>query len=143
MTRDLQLVDGYLEKWDRFAQSENQLVPELRDNKTGFEAALARLLRAGDKRAPARMVFYPVVQVGGSIPADSELGKASAAVLGPDFPVTTTKEGERVYFGGDLYLWWEANRGKYEAFPLFDEWSKRDFAQTVVIPMFRSAAKGK
>jgi len=143
MTRDLQLVDGYLEKWDRFAQSENQLVPELRDNKTGFEAALARLLRAGDKRAPARMVFYPVVQVGGSIPADSELGKASAAVLGPDFPVTTTKEGERVYFGGDLYLWWEANRGKYEAFPLFDEWSKRDFAQSVVIPMYRRTVKGK
>jgi hypothetical protein len=143
MTRDLQLVDGYLEKWDRFAQGENHLVPELRDNKAAFEAALTRLLCAGDRRAPARMVFYLVVQVGGAIPTESELGKASAAVLGPDFRVTTTKEGERVYFGGDLYLWWEPNRGPHEVFPLFDEWTKRDFAQTVVIPMFRSAAKDK
>jgi hypothetical protein len=141
VTRDQQFVDGYLEKWDRFAQGENQLVPELRDNKAEFEVALARLLRSGDKGAAARMVFYPVVQVGGLIPTDSELGKASAALLGSDFPITTTKEGERVYFGGDLYLWWEANRSKYEPFPLFDEWSKREFAQTVVIPMFRSAAK--
>jgi len=143
MNRDLQLVDRYLEKWDRFAQGENQLVPELRDSKAGFEAALTRLLAAGDKRAPARMVFYPVVEVGGAIPADSELGKASAAVLGPNFPVTTTKEERRVYFCGDLYLWWEANRAKYEAFPLFDEWSKRDFAQAVVIPMYRRMAEGK
>ena len=66
MTSDVQLVDGYLEKWDRFAQGENQLVPDLRENKVTFEAALAWLLRAGDKRAPARMVFYSVVQVGGS-----------------------------------------------------------------------------
>ncbi len=143
MIGDQQLVDDYLEKWDRFAQGDNQLVPELRDNKAAFEVALARLLRADDKRAPSRMVFYPVVQVGGSIAVDSELGKASAAVVGSDFPITTTKEGERVYFSGDLYLWWEANRSKYEPFPLFDEWSKRDFAQNVVIPMFRSAAKRK
>src|SRR5262245_45341870 len=77
MSRDLQLVDSYLEKWDRFAQGENRLVPELRDSKADFEAALTRLLAAGDKRAPARMIFYPVVEVGGAIPADSELGKAS------------------------------------------------------------------
>ena len=143
MNSDIQLVDSYLEKWDRFAQGENQLVPELRESEAGFEAALARLLLAGDKRAPARMVFYPVVQVGGSIPISSELGKACSAVLGPDFPVTTGEEGEHIYFGGDLFLWWEANRAKYESFPLFDEWSKRDFAQTVVIPMFRSVAEGK
>jgi hypothetical protein len=89
------------------------------------------------------MVFYTVVQVGGSIPVGSELGKACASILGPDFPVTTTKEGERTYFSGDLYLWWEANRGKFEAYLLFDNWIKRDFAQTVIIPMFRSAAKSK
>jgi hypothetical protein len=143
MTRDLQLVDDYLTKWDRFAQGENELVPTLRDSKAGFEAALVRLLAAGDKRAPARMVFYPVVQVGGGIPADSELGKASAAVLGPDFPVTTMKDGQRVYVCGDLYLWWDANRAKYDAFALFDEWSQRDFAQAVVIPMYRRTAQGK
>jgi hypothetical protein len=143
MSRDLEFVDGYLEKWDRFVQGENQLVPELRKNEGAFEAMLTRLLLASDKRAPSRMVFYAVVQVGGSIPAGSELGKASAAILDPDFSVTTTKEGEGVYFGGDLYLWWEAHRGEYEAFPLFEEWSKRDFARTVVIPMFRRVARGK
>jgi hypothetical protein len=143
MSRDLQLVDDYLEKWDRFAQGENELVPSLRDNKSAFEAALTRLLQARDQRAPARMVFYPVVQVGGSIPAGSELGKASAAILGPDFPVTITEEGVPTYFGGDLFWWWEANRNKYEPYPLFENWIKRDFAQTVVIPMFRSASKKK
>jgi hypothetical protein len=118
MTRDLELVDGYLQKWDRFAQGENQLVPELRDNKARFEAALADLLIAGDKRAPARMVFYPVVQVGGAIPVESELGNAVAPILGPNFAVTTTKDGQRVYFAGDLYFWWEANRTKFDAYPL-------------------------
>ena len=87
------------------------------------------------------MVFYPIVQVGGAIPVDSELGKAAAPVLGPDFPVTTTENGERVYFGGDLYFWWQDNAQKYVPYPLFEEWSKRDFAQTVVIPMYRSARK--
>jgi hypothetical protein len=124
----------------RFAQGANQLVPELRDNKAAFEAALARLLVAGDKRAPARMVFYTVVKVVGWILADSELGKACAGVIGPDFQIRTWK-GNRLYFGPDLYLWWEANRGKYEAFPLFDEWSQRDFAQTVAIPNLRKLAK--
>lgn len=140
---DLQVVDDYLVKWDRFAQGENQLVPELRNGKAAFEAALTRLLVARDKRAPARMVFYPVVQVGGWISADSELGKASAGVLGPDFPIKTHEKAGRIYWGGYLYLWWEANRGKYEAFPLFDEWSRREFAQSVAIPMFRGIAKNK
>lgn len=143
MDRDIQLVDNYLSKWDRFALGENQLFPILRESKPAFEAALVRLLQADDKRATARLIFYPVVQVGGSIPANSELGKASGSVLGSDFPISTTKEGKQVYFGGDLYLWWESTHNKYEAYPLFDEWSKRDFAQTVVIPMFRSAAKNK
>jgi len=143
MTRDLETVDDYLEKWDRFAQGENQLVPELRNDKAQFEAALARLLIAGNKRAPARMVFYPVVQVGGAIPVESELGKAVAPILGPDFAVTTTKDGQRVYFAADLYFWWEANRTKFDAYPLFDEWSKREFAQTVAIPMYKSTSKQK
>jgi hypothetical protein len=136
MARDLRLVDDYLSKWDQFAQGTNQLAPFLRDNKAAFEAALTRLLEIGDKRAPARMVFYPVVQVGGFIAADSKLGKACAMVLGPEFPVTTTKDGERVYFCGDLYFWWQDNHAKLDPFPLFEEWSKREFARTVVIPMY-------
>ncbi len=89
------------------------------------------------------MVFYPVVQVGGSIPAGSQLGKACATVLGEDFPTTATKDKVRVYLGGDLYLRWESNRDKYEALALRNQWSNREFAQKVVIPMYRRAALGK
>jgi hypothetical protein len=143
VNRDIEVVDDYLEQWDRFAQGDNQLVPFLRDNKVGFEAASTRLLRSGDRGAAARMVFYAVVQVGGSIPVDSNLGKASASILGPDFTVTTMKNGDRVYFAGDLYFWWEANRGKFEAYPLFEEWRNREFAKSVAIPMYQSTSKRK
>ena len=101
---DLRIVDDYLNKWDRFANGKNELAPFLRENQKGFESALTRLLKAKDTRAPARMVFYPVVKVGGSIAVDSDLGMASAAILRGDLPVTTTKEGERVYFAGDLFF---------------------------------------
>jgi hypothetical protein len=138
---DIELVDGYLQKWDRFAQGENDLVSALRDGKAPFEAALTRLLKAKDERGPARMVFYAVVQVGGAIQAESELGKAAGEVLGPEFPVTTTKESDRVYFAADLYFWWEREQKRFDAWPLFAEWQTREFAQMVVIPMYDKVAK--
>jgi hypothetical protein len=141
MARDLKLVDDYLDKWDRFAQGDNDLVPFIRDNKDTFENTLTRVLQTKDNRGPARMVFYALVQVGGFIPLDSELGKASATILGPDFPVFTSNDGTRAYFAGELYFWWLENRDKYAAFPLFEEWSQREFAQTVVIPMYKSTCK--
>src|SRR4051812_41256488 len=70
-SNDKAVVDGYLAKWDSFAQGDNQLVPFLRDNKPTFEVALTQLLKSGDRGAPARVVFYSVVQVGGSIPVES------------------------------------------------------------------------
>jgi len=143
MANDLKLVDDYLAKWDRFAQGENELIPLIRDDKDAFETSLARMLQTKDKRGPARMVFYAVVQVGGFIPVDSELGKASARVLGPDFPVFTSKTGKRAYFAGELYFWWLDNRDKYSGFPLFDEWSQREFAQKKVVPMYKSSRKQK
>lgn len=141
--RDLALVDDYLAKWDRFAQGENALVPFLRDNGGTFEGALTRLLRAGDRRAQGRLVFYVVVQVGGGIPVESDLGKASGAVLGPDFPVNRTREGQRVYFAGDLYFWWQEHRHKYEPFPLFDAWASREFTRTSVVPLYQSLRKNR
>lgn len=87
--KDLELVEDYVANWDRFARGENDLIPSIRDNKDRFEAALSRLLNRRDKRAPSRLVFYAVVQVGGFIPLDSELGRASEAFLGRDFPVFT------------------------------------------------------
>jgi hypothetical protein len=136
LTDDVKLVDDFLAKWDQFAQGANELIPFINQNVQPFEAALTRMLDAGDRRAPGRLVFYAVVQVGGFIPLDSELGNASARWLGDDFPVFTSKNGTRAYFAGELYFWWQANREKYEPFPLFDEWSKREFARTVVVPMY-------
>jgi hypothetical protein len=130
-------VDEYLEKWDQFAQGSNNLVPYLRDNKAQFEETLTQLLRSGDRQAPARMVFYAVVQVGGSIPADSPLGIAALTVLGGDFKVTATKDGKRILFAADLFVWWEKHQGEYDDFPIFDDWQDRDFAKKTVIPMYR------
>jgi hypothetical protein len=130
-------VDQYLEKWDQFAQGSKELVPYLRDNKKQFEDALTQMLQSGNRQAPARMVFYPVVQVGGSIPAESPLGVAAIAVLGNDFNVTTTKEGTRVLFAADLFAWWEKHQGEYDHFSTFDDWQSRDFAKNTVLPMYR------
>ncbi len=140
-TTDLREADDYLQKWDRFAQGENQLAPLLRAERDRFEAALTRLLRAGDRAAPARMVFYAAVQVGGFFHVDSELGAAAAAILGPGFPSTNRKDGQRAYFAGELYFWWEENQERFEAYPLFDEWKRRAFAETVVIPFYRKICK--
>ncbi len=142
MQNEIQIVDEYLAKWDAFAQGDNSLTPYLRDKQAAFEAALTGLLQAKDQRAPSRLVFYTVVQVGGFIPAESTLGKAVAQCMGSNVPVATLKEGKQ-YFAGDLYFWWQDHRKEYESYPLFEEWSKRDFAQNVAIPMYKSAVKKK
>lgn len=141
--RDLALVDEYLVKWDRFAQGDNGLIPFLRDNGGAFERALSRLLRSGDRRAQSRLVFYLVVQVGGHFSVESDLGKASGAVLGPDFPTMTTPEGQRVYFAGDVYFWWEEHRQRYEGFSLLDAWASREFTRTFVVPLYQSLRKNR
>jgi hypothetical protein len=139
---DIDIVDEYLGKWDAFAQGAHALVPYLNENLAMFEDALARLLDAGDPRAPSRMVFYPVVQVGGFIDLNSPVGQAALRLLGPGFPVHRSDEKGGGYFAGDLYFWWQRERGSYERFSLFEEWENRDFAKTVAIPMYR-AARGK
>jgi hypothetical protein len=119
------------------------LVPYIRDNQDLFEGALTRLLKAKDKRGPSRLVFYAVVQVGGFVALDSDLGIASKAILGAGFPISTPKEGMQAYFAGDLYFWWLESRDQYESFPLFDEWNQREFAQTVAVPMYNVACNRK
>ena len=130
-------VDEYLTTWDRFTQGDKDLVPYLRDNKAKFEISLAQLLRTQDRGAMARLVFYPVVQVGGAIPADSDLGTAARQILGQDFPVTTTKQGQRVLFCADLYAWWQKHQQEFQHFKTFDDWLARDFAQKTVLPMYK------
>jgi hypothetical protein len=135
MDHDIELIDAYLAKWDRFARSDNSLKPELKRDEAAFGAALGRALTAKDRRAPSRLIFWAVVRVGGGIPVDSDLGKAVAELLGPDFPVRQSKE-VRFYFASDLYFWWLEHQKQYEPYLLFDEWAKREFARKTVIPNY-------
>lgn len=140
-TYNISLIDEYLESWDRFANGESNLVPYLRENKRAFEENLEAALKAKDKRAPARLVFYPIVQVGGYIEVESELGRAAASYLGAQFPVSENKDQKKVYFAGDLYLWWENNKERFDPLPLFERWKQREFSQKTVIPMYKAAVK--
>ena len=135
---NFEFIDEYLTMWDRFANGENDLVPYLKENNKKFEAQLAAAISANDNKAPARMVFYPVVQVGGFIPKDTHFGKAVSRVVGEDFPSNKNKEGLEVYFAGNLYFWWQENKSKYESYSLFDDWMNREFAKQTVIPMYTS-----
>lgn len=140
---DFKFIDGYLTTWDRFAQGAADLVPQLNRDAPRFQRQLAEALKQGDRRAPSRLVFYTVVQVGGSIPYDSELGRACERLVGSEVPVFTPDKGGPSYFAGDLYFWWQRHRAEFESFPLFDEWSEREFAKKTVIPMYESAAKNR
>ena len=131
-------IDEYLVRWDEFAQGRNELVPYIRENKERFEAELSRVLDSGERGAVNRTVFYAVVQIGGFIGIDSALGKAVTKVFGR-LPVTEDKSGTKMFFAGDLFFWWEERKSDYPALPLYTEWEKREFTQSVVIPLYRSA----
>ena len=139
---DFAFIDRYLSTWDKFAQGANDLLPALKADAPEFRSQLAAALRQGDRRAASRFVFYAVVQVGGFIPADSELGQAFHGSVGESVPIfVSEKDGSRSYFAGDLYFWWEAHKTEYPSLPLYDEWRQRDFARNVAIKMYESAAK--
>jgi uncharacterized protein (DUF736 family) len=138
---DFKFIDGYLTNWDRFSQGANELVPQLKRDAPQFHAQLAEALKRGDKRAPSRLVFYAVVQVGGFIAYDSDLGRACERLVSSEVPIFTSEKGERSYFAGDLYFWWQRHRAEFESFPLYDQWSEREFAKKTVIPMYESATR--
>jgi hypothetical protein len=137
---DLTYVDDYLVAWDRFGQGENSLVPRLKAERGEFESQLARAVESGDRRAPGRVVFYAVVQVGGFVPTDSPIGEAFRKRFGDAVaPYKDEKTGSESYFAGDLYFWWESHKSQFAPYPLYEEWRSRDFAQTVAIPMYQGA----
>jgi hypothetical protein len=140
---DFPFIDNYLTAWDQFAQGVNELMPVLKQARPGFDQQLALALTQKDKRAPSRLVFYAVVQVGGFIPCESELGQAWMRTVGDEFHVFTSKKGERKYFAGDLYFWWESHKAEFETFPIYDEWRMREFARKRVIPLYVSALKNR
>ena len=138
---DFTFIDGHLRTWDRFAQGANELSPQLKRDTPQFEKELAQVLQQGDRRAPSRLVFYAVVQVGGFIASDSDLGRACERLVGNEVPIFTSEQGERSYFAGDLYFWWQRHRAEFESFPLYDQWAEREFVKKTVIPMYESATR--
>ncbi len=139
---DFAFIDGYLGTWDEFAQGNNELIPRIREDTATFERYLAYALRKRDPRAPSRLVFYAIVQVGGFIPLESPLGQAFQQSAGDNVPVSTSgKDGKHRYFAGDLYFWWEAHKFEYPPYPLYDEWRQRKFARNGAIPMYKGTTK--
>ena len=142
MDNDILRVDEFLRKWDRFAQGENRLVAAINQMKCGFEVAMAKLFRDRDPRAPSRLVFYTVVQIGGFIDADSELGAAAKPILGDNFK-TRSNDGTEIFFAGDLYFWWLDHQHEFVSFPLLDEWQRGDFAKSFAIPMYSEVRRNQ
>lgn len=141
---DFDLIDRYLSTWDSFAVGNSSLASQLNSGRAEFEHHLAEGLTRNDSRAASRLVYYAIVQVGGFIPLDSPLGQAaSRSFSNPLPPLSESNDRRRGYFAGDLYFWWETNSNSYAGFGLIDEWKRRDFAKTVVIPMYRAAVNGR
>lgn len=139
---DFAFIDAYLTTWTKFAEGANDLAPRVKYETPEFEHYLTAALRGNDRRAPSRFVYYAVVQVGGFIPVDSELGRAFHERIGDAVPIfTSQKDGKQRYFAGDLYFWWERHKSEYESFQLYDEWRQSEFAREVAIKMYESAAK--
>lgn len=141
---DFAFIDRYLATWDKFAQGANNLLPQVKTDAPAFQRQLAAALRKKDPRGPSRFVFYAIVQVGGFVPAESELGQAFRHAVDDAVPVfVSEKDGSRSYFAGDLYFWWEAQKSNYPAFPLYEDWRQRDFARNVVIKMYEGAVRNR
>lgn len=139
---DFSFIDGYLTNWDAFAQGQKELLTTIKKDVTQFSSELSKALDKGDKRAPSRFVFFAVVQVGGFIPLDSQLGKAFHKQVGETVPIFTSEEdGKKSYFAGDLYFWWEKHKSEFAEYSLYDEWSKREFTRNVALKLYQSTSK--
>jgi hypothetical protein len=141
-TGDFAFIDKYLTTWDEFAQGNNGLAPVVKADAQQFSAELTAALKKSDSRAPSRFVFYAVVQVGGFIPLDSELGQAFHERFGDAVSIfTSDKDGKQRYFAGDLYFWWEAHKSEFAPYPIYDDWSQREFTRNVALKLYESASK--
>ena len=139
---DFAYIDQYLNTWDAFAQGNNDLAPIIRRDAEQFSAELTVALKRADPRAPSRLVFYAVVQVGGFIPLDSDLGQAFHMRFGDTVPIfKSEKDGKQRYFAGDLYYWWEAHKSEFTSYPLYDDWRQREFTKNIALKLYENASK--
>ena len=137
---DLAPIDRYLETWDRFAQGDNALVDRLNNDWPKARAALVKALEAKDRRAPSRIVFLTLVEVAGTVPVNSELGRAWRGYVGEAFPISD-HTGEKDYAAWDFYVWWTKNPAPHDDLPLLRQWLSREFARTTVIPMYEQVLR--
>jgi hypothetical protein len=136
---DFGFIDAFLGRWDRFAQGENDLLPDIQRDTGRFNAELVRALEAEPTQALSRTVLYPILQVGGFLPLDSPLGQAfttAAAGLGI---APRLVRGRHYYFAGDLFHWWEQHKASYPPLPLYEAWLTRDFTREVAVPLYEGA----
>jgi hypothetical protein len=133
---DRVFIDDFLARFDRFTQGANELLPDLRAQIPSFNAHMVGAIEADPLWAAGRAIMYPILQVGGFVPVTSAYGRSLASLLGGAGPKPVEVKGQSFYFSADLYSWWEKERERYSAYPLYDEWRERDFAQQVAIPMF-------
>lgn len=117
------MIDAHLQQWDALARGDRRAAAAVIDpsNRAVFEHALLELLGSEDRAAPARLVFYLVVQQFGMLSLETALGAAAGDLVG-DPNGALAREGRTVYVPADLYRWWKQNGARYEPLPLLERW---------------------
>jgi hypothetical protein len=141
---DIKTVDEYLDAMSLLVdvpsvEDVKKMSANLERRRPEFEASLARLLKAGDPRAPGRLVYSQVILVGDFLNVESPVGKAAMPLLGKDVRVQKM-DGDQLIFAGDLYLWWRSKAKQYEPYPALTRWENSDLAKKSVIPMYEKQA---
>ena len=138
---DYALIDGFLERWDRYSRGDDTVVPSLDADVRRFNAELARAVRSDGRRGVGRAVFYAVVQVAGFVPADSELGRALEGVFRGALPKPRPSAGGPRFFAGDLYRWWQSAAADFERYPRLEAWASRPENQAGALRLFDAIAE--
>ena len=123
---DWQFIDDYIQRQDRKALGERRLFGGIARDLPRFNGELARALRLAPEKAVPRAVVYQLVC--GHVSAllvTSRVGAACEKAFAASGPPRTMQGTEEYYLPADLLDWYEANRTRYEAYPLFDEWRSR------------------
>ena len=136
----LAFLDEYLQHWDNFARGceDSQYINR---HIQKFYAALVDALENKDPRAVPRAAFYFFVQVFFFLPEASELYQALYAT--GQGQLRAREVGKRGAFldSSQVWTWWRAHSTEYPDYLLLQEWTRRRFAQQIVIPAYERLAR--
>ena len=120
-------IDDYINRSDRWRRGESRLFDSIARGLPRFNGEMVRALRVAPTRAVPRIVTHHLLGSGYINPfeLDSPVGLALATALGSDGPPRTKQGTAEVYLSADLLEWYESNRNRFEAYPLFDDWRGR------------------